>query len=114
MNVVMLQGTLSRDPESRTLASGTHLLSCDLTVRDPDRATETVPIAWFDPPAAAGRLIEGLEVVVSGRVRRRFFRSGGATISRTEVVADAVVPVRQAARRRRMLEEAGRQLEEPG
>ena len=37
-------------------------------------------------------------VVVVGRVRRRFFRAGGATASRTEVVADRVVPARQRAR----------------
>jgi hypothetical protein len=37
-------------------------------------------------------------VVITGRVRRRFFRAGAATPSRTEVVADAVVPVRQGKR----------------
>jgi hypothetical protein len=31
-------------------------------------------------------------------VRRRFFRAGGATSSRTEVVADTVLPGRQAKR----------------
>ena len=31
-----------------------------------------------------------------GRVRRRFFRAGGVTQSRTEVVADEVVPTRLA------------------
>jgi single-strand DNA-binding protein len=37
-------------------------------------------------------------VVVTGRVRRRFFRAGGYTQSRTEVVADAVVPTRRRKR----------------
>ena len=36
--------------------------------------------------------------MVVGRVRRRFFRVGGATQSRTEVAADVVVPTRQAKR----------------
>jgi single-strand DNA-binding protein len=36
--------------------------------------------------------------VVTGRVRRRFFRSGGATASRTEVVAERVIPARQVVR----------------
>jgi single-strand DNA-binding protein len=36
--------------------------------------------------------------LVVGAVRRRFFRVGGATQSRTEVVADAVVPMRQRKR----------------
>jgi single-strand DNA-binding protein len=35
---------------------------------------------------------------VVGRVRRRFFRAGGTTQSRTEVVADTVVPATQAKR----------------
>jgi hypothetical protein len=37
-------------------------------------------------------------VVVTGRVRRRFFKAGTVTASRTEVLADAVLPVRQAVR----------------
>ena len=44
----------------------------------------------------------GVDVVVIGTVRRRFFRVGGATQSRTEIVADVVIP----ARRRRRVETA--------
>jgi hypothetical protein len=39
-------------------------------------------------------------------VRRRFFQAGGTTQSRTEVVADAVVPARQAKRARAAVEKA--------
>jgi hypothetical protein len=35
---------------------------------------------------------------VVGRVRRRFYRAGGATASRTELVAERVAPVRQRVR----------------
>lgn len=90
MNVVLLCGALWRDPEERTLRSGTRLVSFEVTTREPERAAVTVPVAWFDPPAAAARLGAGSEVVVTGEVRRRFFRAGGATASRTEVVADRV------------------------
>ena len=38
------------------------------------------------------------EVVVVGRVRRRWFRSGGATQSRTEVLAVEVLPARSTKR----------------
>ena len=48
----------------------------------------------------------GAEVVVTGHVRRRFFRAGGGTQSRTEVVADAVVPARSRARVRRAIDDA--------
>ena len=51
--------------------------------------TASVPAAWFDPPPGAV-FEQGDEVVVAGIVKRRFFRAGGATQSRTEVVvADA-------------------------
>jgi len=35
---------------------------------------------------------------VTGEVRRRFYRAGGVTQSRTEVVADALIPARQRRR----------------
>jgi single-strand DNA-binding protein len=53
---------------------------------------------WHGAPGKAGDYDAGDEIVVVGRVRRRFFRSGGATQSRTEVVVDALVPARQAKR----------------
>ena len=39
-------------------------------------------------------------------VRRRFFRAGGSTQSRTEVVADKVIPVRRAKAAERAVAEA--------
>ncbi|HET7523922.1 MAG TPA: hypothetical protein VFJ79_07250, partial [Acidimicrobiales bacterium] len=48
----------------------------------------------------------GVGVVVVGRVRRRFFRSGGVTQSRTEVVASRVVRAGASARVRAALDEA--------
>jgi single-strand DNA-binding protein len=70
-----------------------------------------VPIAWNDPTSAQlGVLIPGAEVVVVGTVRRRFFRVGGATQSRTEVVADAVIPARRHKRVSAALREAADRL----
>ncbi len=109
-NVVVVRGVLSRDPEARQLPSGDTLLALEVTVRpEPDSAAatppraESVPVAWFDPPAAGRRLVAGDEVVVVGRARRRFFRAGGATASRTEVVAAQVCTVRAPARVRAAL-----------
>ena len=42
------------------------------------------------PPAGSKTLEPGDEIVVVGRVRRRFFRAGGATASRVELEADVV------------------------
>ena len=97
MNIVLLHGVLSREPEVRELPSGHHVASFDLTVRDDGHETDVVPISWHDAPVAVlGKLEPGSEIVVTGRVRRRFFRAGGVTQSRTEVVATAAVPTRQA------------------
>jgi single-strand DNA-binding protein len=99
MNLAILRGTLSSDPVERVLPSGSRLLTYEVTVpASGDAAAESVPVAWLDPPARVPALAAGDEVVVVGRVRRRFFRAGGATASRTEVVAEAVVPTRSAAR----------------
>ena len=88
MNIVVLRGTLPRDPDRRTLATGGDLLQFDLSTLVAD-GTVTVPVSWPDPPAATA-LGPGSEVLVVGSVRRRFFRAGGTTQSRTEVLAASV------------------------
>ena len=87
LNVVVVQGVVSRPAQSVELPSGDRLVHVEVTVRAFDGPAESVPVVWFDPPAWAGDLSVGEEVLVAGRVRRRFFRAGGATQSRTEVVA---------------------------
>lgn len=94
MNVVILRGTLSSDPASRDLASGSVLVSLELTTTV-DEASVSVPVAWFDP-AKEVTFAAGDALVVTGSVRRRFFRSEGRTQSRTEVVATEVVPAGRA------------------
>lgn len=110
MNVVVLHGSLSRPPEERTLPSGDRLVAYEVTVRAEGRPAESVPVVWLAAPARATALAAGEEVVVAGRVRRRFFRAGGATASRTEVVADAVVPARHRRRAARTVEAATSRL----
>jgi single-strand DNA-binding protein len=67
----------------------------EVTVPRSVRGGETVPVAWANPPNNAAQLAPGTEVLVLGRVRRRFFRAGGFTQSRTEVVAEKVVPFKR-------------------
>ena len=110
MNVVVAVGRLTRPAELRVLPSGDPLVTLELTVpRETERA-DSVPVSWFRAPARAADLDLDDEVLVVGRVRRRFFTSGGATQSRTEVVADAVVPTRQRRRVVAALERARAQL----
>ena len=97
MNVVVIAGRLSGPPAEKVLPSGTRIMSLQVTAAGGTDRAESVPVAWFDPPAVAVELDEGDEVVVLGRVRRRFFRAGSVTQSRTEVVADRVILARRAA-----------------
>jgi single-strand DNA-binding protein len=89
MNVVVLRGVLSRNPECRELASGSSLLQLDLSTPTAT-GVATVPVVWFDPPPTA-QFAASDDVMVFGEVRRRFFRAGGSTQSRTEVVATSIV-----------------------
>jgi single-strand DNA-binding protein len=106
MNVVVLRGVLARPVERRVLGDGTSVLGLEVATRDGAGRVAVVPVAWPDAPAAADDLAVETELVVAGWVRRRFFRAGGATQSRTEVVADAVVPAAQTRRARRAVEQA--------
>ena len=91
LNVAAIWGTLSSDPVERVLPSEDRLISYEVTCKIAGRPTETVNAVWLgatsrQPPTLAA----GDEVVITGRVRRRFFRAAGATASRTEVVAQTV------------------------
>ncbi|MDQ1437727.1 MAG: single-strand DNA-binding protein [Acidimicrobiaceae bacterium] len=112
MNVSVVQGHLSRSPEERILPSGDRLVSLEVSVRRPNQSTESVPVAWPDAPKNVTILEPGTEVLVLGRVRRRFFRAGGFTQSRTEVVAESVVPVRHPKKVQALLDKAAARLSE--
>lgn len=109
----MLRGVLSRRPEFRVLPSGDELLQCDVTVRPDEGPAESAPVVWVDPPERAIRLDGGQEVIVVGRVRRRFFRAGGNTASRTEVCADTIAPLSSSASVRAAVGAAMAALESP-
>ncbi len=104
MNVVFLQGRLSSDPVLRELASGSRLLSLEVSTAT-DAGTATVPVAWFDPPTVPD-WGAGVDVVVRGVVKRRFYRGAAGTQSRTEVVALEVCEVTKRRQAQRLLEHA--------
>jgi single-strand DNA-binding protein len=110
VNVVVLRGRLSRPAQLRVLPSGGRLVALEVSVPNAGARAESVPVVWPEPPAGAQSLDVDHEVVVVGRVRRRFFRAQGATQSRTEVVAEAVVPCRQAKRARAAIARAAERL----
>lgn len=101
-NIAVIRGSIRTEPTSRELPGGGVVVQFDVATTaesDGRQLSMSAPIAWNDPTAAQlGVLHSGFEVLVVGTVRRRFFRVGGATQSRTEVVADQVVPIRQRKR----------------
>ena len=111
MNVVVLWGRLTRPAALRSLPSGDQLVELEVSVPNEGGRAETAPVVWPDAPAVAATFDVDQEVLVVGRVRRRFFRSGGSTQSRTEVVADVVVPAGQARRVKAALSRAVTRLE---
>jgi single-strand DNA-binding protein len=95
VNVVVVRGRCSRPAELRVLGSGEALASLQVTTRSEQEGTTSVPVSVWSPPAWVERLDVGDEVVVLGRVRRRFFRGAdGATGSRVEVEARSVAVAR--------------------
>jgi single-strand DNA-binding protein len=105
-NLAVIRGSVPNDPLTRDLGSGGVVVQFDVATRVQSEGREvnvSVPVAWHDPtPTQLGALAVGVDLVVVGTVRRRFFRVGGSTQSRTEVVASTVVP----ARRRKQVEAA--------
>jgi single-strand DNA-binding protein len=104
MNVVILKGTLSRPAEVRELPSGDLLVAYEVTTRTEGEKADTVPVTWAGTHDKS-LFDSGEEVVVTGRVRRRYFRAGGVTQSRTEVVAAAVVRATEVTRAQRLVDD---------
>ena len=109
-NLVVLTGTITTPLTRRELRSG-DVVNFDISTAVDDGPPLSVPVAWYDPSAAAvSGLDDGLEVLVAGVVRRRFFRVGGQTQSRTEVVLETVVPTRRVKSMRSALAAAAGRL----
>lgn len=100
INLAVISGTIINDAVVRSLPAGTDVAQFDVSTsveRDGRTVNASVPVAIHRPSRAVlATLISGADVAVVGRVERRFFRSGGATQSRTELIAEQVVPTRRA------------------
>lgn len=105
MNIVVLQGTLSSEPTERTLAAGRNIMNWDLATETPE-GRQSVPVQWNEPSSRVRNFVEGDQVVVLGRVRRRFFRADGATAARTEVLGSHVAKATRRASVGRILDRA--------
>ncbi len=86
LNVVIVEGVVRGEPVSDELADGTQRLAFDVK-GDGHEA----PVTWFGPASKVPKVREGTRVTVVGSIRRYFYRSRGAVVSRTDVVAEVVV-----------------------
>ena len=102
INIVVLVGEVTSPPVSRELPSGSVVSTFDIaTVTDVGRVS--VPVSLEGETEVA---VVGAEVCVVGIIRRRFFRSGSSVASRTEVVAESVIPMRRRAQVRKVVQKA--------
>jgi single-strand DNA-binding protein len=99
INLAVISGVMTNEPVCRELPDGATVAQFDVSTtvdRDGRPATVSVPVSWRDPTAAAlSALVPGGDLVVVGRIERRFFRTGGSTQSRTELVAERCLPTRR-------------------
>lgn len=108
INLVILVGEVTSPVVSRTLSSGDTASSFDIaTVTESGRVSVPISIEGECDIATVGA-----ELCVVGYVRRRFFRSGAGVTSRTEVVAQSVVPMRRRAQARKVASRALENLSE--
>jgi single-stranded DNA-binding protein len=106
MNCAVVAGLVPSEPEVRMMPSGASIASLSVTCEGPDGRRTSVPVSVPDPPAWIEALDPGTEIIVFGRVQRRFFRARGATASRVELVAEMTIRASSARRRDALMRRA--------
>ena len=89
VNVVILAGLVSGEPEVKTMPSGDQVTRLRLSVPEAGKRVLPLPVTAWErvPRRACEGLVKGDPVLVRGHLVRRFFRDGGGGRSVTEVVA---------------------------
>ena len=99
INKVILIGRLTKDPETRVLASGSSVSTFTLAVdrtfksRDGERGTDFIPIvAWGKTAELCGQyLSKGRQTAVAGRMQTRSYDDNdGSKRYVTEVIANEI------------------------
>jgi single-strand DNA-binding protein len=99
VNISVLRGPLSASPEIRRLESGRRLASFSVRTAGSNGRRTSVPVTVWDPPAWVETLATDDQVIVLGRMRRRFFRTAAGTPgAKTEVEAETVARARDRKR----------------
>ena len=98
VNVVVLAGRLSTDPEFAEMPSGDTVAKLRLHVPETGRRVLPLPVAAWDraPRKDCERLGKGDPVMVRGHLVRRFFKGQGGGRTVMEVVASEVKKLPEA------------------
>jgi single-strand DNA-binding protein len=100
INVCVLRGPVSAPPEVRRLESGTVVASFSIRTAGANGKGISVPVTVWDPATWVETLSAGDNLIVVGRVRRRFFQTGtGTPGARTDVEVETVA---RASERKRL------------
>jgi single-strand DNA-binding protein len=112
VNVSVLRGVVSGPPEVRALESGSRIATLAVRTGAGDGRNTSVPVTVWDPPAWVETLEADDDVVVVGRVRRRFFKTAtGTSGARTDVEAGTVARARDRRRLAALVRRVDRELE---
>jgi hypothetical protein len=112
VNVSVLRGPVSAVTEIRALPSGRRVASLAVRTAAADGRSTSVPVTLWDPPAWVETLTAEDDVLVVGRVRRRFFRAAsGGSGARTDVEAEVLARARDRRRLAALLRRIDRELE---
>lgn len=92
VNVVVLAGRLSADPEVIEMPSGDRVARLRLQVPETGKRVLPLPVAAWTGSTRKGceRLAKGDQVMVRGRLVRRYFRGQGGGRSIMEVIATEI------------------------
>lgn len=92
MNITILTGRLTRDPEVKTTSNQKTVLSFSLAVDrgDKDRTTDFIDcVAWESTADFIGKWFsKGSPLSIIGKVQTRTYEKDGQNIKRTEILVD--------------------------
>jgi hypothetical protein len=112
INLGLVWGICSDTPDVRELESGRRVATMAVRVKTGAEPATSVPIAVWDPPGWLETLAAGDEVVVLGKVLRRFYRgAGGGAMAKVELQAEALARTRDRRRVRALRTKLERTLE---
>lgn len=92
MNIAVVVGDVKGEVHTNEREDGVVIVSFDVRVRvNDDTRAETVPVSWMGQTERAPTFDDGAVVTVIGSLRRHFYRRGGSTVSRTDLLAERIM-----------------------